>query len=134
MELSITFYSETGAAKQHSFRAARDITERIRMEEELRQSEERYRTIIESIEDGYYEVDLVGNYTMINDSLSESTAIPCEERWEKATRYSPRNRKKYTKHITAFSRADSRKKACLDLPDQNGRGKTGGSFRIADQG
>jgi diguanylate cyclase (GGDEF)-like protein/PAS domain S-box-containing protein len=37
--------------------------------EALRQSEESYRTILESIEDGYYEVDLAGNLTFFNDSL-----------------------------------------------------------------
>ncbi|MGB5217174.1 MAG: HD domain-containing phosphohydrolase [Smithella sp.] len=35
----------------------------------LRQSEEKYRTILENIEDGYYEVDLAGNLTFFNDSL-----------------------------------------------------------------
>lgn len=32
-------------------------------------SDERYRTIIESIEEGYYEVDLKGNFVLVNDSL-----------------------------------------------------------------
>ncbi|GAG51563.1 unnamed protein product, partial [marine sediment metagenome] len=48
---------------------ARDITERRRSEEALRRSEEKYRTILESIEEGYFEVDLAGNLTFFNDSL-----------------------------------------------------------------
>jgi PAS domain S-box-containing protein len=36
----------------------------------LRESEERYRTILESIEDGYYEVDIAGNFTFFNDAVS----------------------------------------------------------------
>ena len=35
----------------------------------MRQSEEKYRTILENIEDGYYEVDLAGNLTFFNDSV-----------------------------------------------------------------
>jgi PAS domain S-box-containing protein len=38
-------------------------------EETLRQSEERYRTILDNIEDSYYEVDLAGNITFFNDSV-----------------------------------------------------------------
>ncbi len=41
---------------------ARDISHRKMMEHALRESEEKYRTIIENIEDGYYEVDLAGNF------------------------------------------------------------------------
>ncbi len=47
---------------------AKDITEEKQVEEKLRQSEEKYRTILENITDGYYEVDLVGNFTFFNDS------------------------------------------------------------------
>ena len=35
----------------------------------LHQSEEKYRTILENMDDGYYEVDLTGNYTFFNDSI-----------------------------------------------------------------
>lgn len=50
---------------------ARDITERRKMEERLRQSEERYRDIIETIQDGYFEVDLAGKYTFVNDVICQ---------------------------------------------------------------
>ena len=49
-----------------------EIAERKRTEETLRQSEERYRTILESIEDGYYEVDLAGNFVFFNDAMCTS--------------------------------------------------------------
>jgi len=45
---------------------AHDITRRKRMEEELRKSEVRYRTILDDIEDGYCELDLEGRITFIN--------------------------------------------------------------------
>jgi len=56
-----------------------DITERKRAEEALRQSEERYRTILENIEDGYYEVDLGGSFTFFNDSLCRSLGYSRDE-------------------------------------------------------
>jgi diguanylate cyclase (GGDEF)-like protein/PAS domain S-box-containing protein len=46
----------------------RDITERVQMEEALKLSGERYRTILEEIEEGYWEVDLDGNFTFVNDA------------------------------------------------------------------
>ncbi len=46
------------------------ITERKRAEEALCESEEKYRTIIEQMVDGYFEVDLAGNYTFVNDAES----------------------------------------------------------------
>ncbi|MFA6411938.1 MAG: PAS domain S-box protein [Syntrophales bacterium] len=47
----------------------KDITVRKRAEDELRLSEERYRTILRDIEDGYHEVDLAGSFTSFNESF-----------------------------------------------------------------
>jgi diguanylate cyclase (GGDEF)-like protein/PAS domain S-box-containing protein len=56
-----------------------DVTERVRMEEALRRSEERYRTIMDETHDDYYEVDLAGNYTFVNDAWCRSVGYTVEE-------------------------------------------------------
>jgi len=48
-------------------------------EEALRESEEKHRTILESIEDGYYEVDIPGNFTFFNDSMCKMLGYPKDE-------------------------------------------------------
>lgn len=48
-----------------------EIAERKRADKALRLSEEKYRNILENIEDGYYEVDLRGNLIFFNDSLCD---------------------------------------------------------------
>ncbi len=52
------------------------INERKKAAEALRESEEKYRTILESIEEGYYEVDFEGYFTFVNDSLCKILNIP----------------------------------------------------------
>jgi PAS domain S-box-containing protein len=47
----------------------KEVLDRIRVEEALRESEEKYRTILNSIQEGYYETDLGGNFTFFNHSL-----------------------------------------------------------------
>jgi len=46
------------------------INERKKVEEALKVSEKKYRNILESMEEGYAEVDLKGNFTFFNDSVS----------------------------------------------------------------
>jgi len=46
-----------------------DITENKRAEEALRLNEEKYRSILEEMQEGYFEVDFAGNFTFFNDSL-----------------------------------------------------------------
>jgi diguanylate cyclase (GGDEF)-like protein/PAS domain S-box-containing protein len=57
----------------------RDITKRKQMEESLRRGEEKYRTILESIQEGYFEVDLNGKFTFCNNSMSRLTGCSKEE-------------------------------------------------------
>ena len=55
-----------------------DITERVRAEQAMRDSEERYRTIVETIEDGYYELDTTGRLTAGNSALVRLLGYPPE--------------------------------------------------------
>ncbi|MFC2050933.1 PAS domain S-box protein [Chloroflexota bacterium] len=67
------------AGQKLVFCVCRDITERKRAEEVVKQSEERYRTILEDVEKGYCEADLAGNITFVNDSMCRILGYANEE-------------------------------------------------------
>lgn len=50
----------------------RDISEQKSQELALLESEEKYRNIIQSLDDGYFEVDLGGNFTFLNRGILQA--------------------------------------------------------------
>jgi len=56
-----------------------DISDLKRAEQALRENEERYRTILDSRNIGYFEVDLNGNLSFFNNALTELTGYNPEE-------------------------------------------------------
>ena len=48
-----------------------NISERKKAEQDLIESEEKYRSILENIKEGYFEVDLKGDFTFTNDSFCD---------------------------------------------------------------
>ncbi|OGN93585.1 MAG: hypothetical protein A2Z75_00560, partial [Chloroflexi bacterium RBG_13_50_10] len=59
--------------------AYQDLTERKRADEALQQSEEKYRTILAEIADSYFEVDLAGNLTFVNNATCRNLRYSREE-------------------------------------------------------
>jgi PAS domain S-box-containing protein len=72
---------ETDDRKQaiRMFGTAQDVTERSRIEQELKRSEERYRDVVENAHDLIYEHDLQGNFTSINKAGERITGYSLEE-------------------------------------------------------
>jgi PAS domain S-box-containing protein len=76
--LGCLVYSSVLAVGVFKHRKAYDLFAQMRMklealsetaEKTLRESEERYRTILHSLEEGYFEVDIAGNLTFFNDAF-----------------------------------------------------------------
>ena len=64
-----TYFDKNGSKK--SLIVGRDITDIKLVQEKLQESKEKYRTILETIKEGYFEVDLNGNFTFFNDAFCE---------------------------------------------------------------
>ncbi|MHB8086539.1 MAG: sensor domain-containing protein [Dehalococcoidia bacterium] len=56
-----------------------DLSHVEELKDKLSQSEERYRTILDQMQESYYEVDLGGNYTFVSESGGHSLGYSCEE-------------------------------------------------------
>jgi PAS domain S-box-containing protein len=69
-----------GCGKVVGFRCiGRDITERVNREEALKQAAERHRAVLEEIDESYFEVDLSGNFTYVNDAACRQLRRSKEE-------------------------------------------------------
>jgi PAS domain S-box-containing protein len=86
--LGCLIYSSILAIGVFKHRKAYDIFVQMRMkiqalsemsERALRESEEKYRTILHSLEEGYFEVDLAGNLIFFNDPLCKFSGYSKEE-------------------------------------------------------
>ena len=80
--LGCLIYSSILALGIFKHRRAFDILVKVKEEleqEVLRKSEEKYRTIFYSIEEGYFEVDLAGNMTFFNDRMCAFSGYSREE-------------------------------------------------------
>lgn len=79
IESSISLFRNPAGVAEGFQCLIRDITERQEAEEALRQSEERYRNILASMEDGYQEVDIKGFTTFCNEAMIKILGYPMEE-------------------------------------------------------
>jgi PAS domain S-box-containing protein len=79
LETSVSLARDSKGQPIGFYGIARDVTERKQAEEALQASEEKYRTSLNSIEEGYYEVDLAGNFTFFNESLAKNLGYSREE-------------------------------------------------------
>ena len=75
-ELVIERTSELEAANKH---LRDEMKQRLQTETELGENREKYRSILESIEEGYFETDLRGNFTFFNASTSRILGWPKDE-------------------------------------------------------
>ena len=71
-------FDDTGSI-YGAIETVRDLSERIKSINELKESEEKYRNIIESIEDGYFEVDKYGEFTFVNSYLHRAIGYDYQE-------------------------------------------------------
>ncbi len=78
-DLRISPIGETPSQPVGRLIVLRDITERKRAEELLATSERRYRSVLENIEEGYFELDLNGTILTCNDVLAKILGHPAEQ-------------------------------------------------------
>jgi PAS domain S-box-containing protein len=77
-ELSITSKGDPKEADARFIAVARNVTESMKNLEALTRSEEKYRSIIDSMQEGYFETDRDGRFTFVNNSICEILGYDCD--------------------------------------------------------
>ena len=78
-ELENKVEQRTGQLLEANKILKQEIGERNRAENHLRENEEKYRSILESMEEGFYEFDISGNLTFFNDAFYKIVGFSREE-------------------------------------------------------
>ncbi|MBW2558722.1 MAG: PAS domain S-box protein [Deltaproteobacteria bacterium] len=78
-ETKNSFLRNSDGERTGFFSITRDISKRKHNREKLLKSEERYCSVLESIEEGYFETDLAGTFTFFNNSLNRAMGYSKEE-------------------------------------------------------
>ncbi len=107
-ELSASVIKDSSGNPTGFVAITKDITERKRMEDALRRSEEKYRGIVELAPDGIATVDMKGRVTSVNTAFSRLTGYPKDEivgkHFTKLGTIRPRDIPKYIKLLSSIYR------------------------------
>lgn len=79
IDIEYTVTEIPGAAPTEVVAVARDITERKRMEEALRASEEKYRYLVENLQEGIWTIDKDAYTTFVNPRMAEMLGYTIDE-------------------------------------------------------
>jgi PAS domain S-box-containing protein len=79
LETSVSLMRDSEGRPVGFYGIGRDITERKQAARELKEREEKYRSIVDHIEELYYEVDLRGNLIFLNGSMTRILGYTMEE-------------------------------------------------------
>ncbi|MCX6004792.1 MAG: PAS domain S-box protein [Chloroflexi bacterium] len=79
LEFSVNPIVSTGGEITGLSFLGRDITERRQADEALRRNEEKYHTVLDEMDEGYYEIDAEGNYTFFNDAAARQLGYTRKE-------------------------------------------------------
>ncbi|MHA2495137.1 MAG: PAS domain S-box protein, partial [Candidatus Hodarchaeales archaeon] len=77
--INATIVKDEDGQPSHVIGMTRDVTDQKGIERELRESEEKLRSILDNIEDGYFEVDLAGSFTFFNDTVCKTLGYRKDE-------------------------------------------------------